>query len=291
MANLKGKSFERQVKDAFFRLQRFREGRHNKNDNFTHSLALQKKREMYLRDIAKYAEQNNFSGKLNKYISDPGNLKSMLKDRIENLSVKSAKDYVAGFSSMVKGLRDANIAVDKIADKVIKDIREEVKTMPKMHYRTDRAIENPIQLVRDLEKIDPSAAVLAQVQLETGFRTSEAYELVQNTDKYLQNNQVVGMIGKGNHMYPPKRISAYLVEKLKDMDKSLLISHIDYLKALKDVTEDEKTIAHDLRYTYAKNFMEEKLAQNVDFKQALREVSKQLNHSREEITKYYLNRA
>ncbi len=291
MANLRGSNFEKQVKDGFFRLQKFREGRHNKNDNFTHSLALQKKREMYLRDIAKHAKQNNFEGKLNKYISDPGNLRSMLKDRLEGLSAKSAKDYVAGVSSMVKGLRDANITIDKSADKVIKDIREEVKTMPKMHYRTERAIENPIQLVRNLEKIDTTAAVIAQVQLETGFRTSEAYQLVQNPDKYLQNNQVVGMIGKGNHSYAPKEISTYLAEKIKDFNKTTIVSHIDYIKALREATGDEKVVPHDLRYTYAKNLLESKLAQNADYKEALKEVSRELNHNREEITRYYLARA
>ena len=37
MANLKGGSFEKQIKDAFHRLEAFGVGRVDKNDNLTHS--------------------------------------------------------------------------------------------------------------------------------------------------------------------------------------------------------------------------------------------------------------
>ena len=37
MANLKGGTFEKQIKDAFHRLEAFGVGRVGKNDNLTHS--------------------------------------------------------------------------------------------------------------------------------------------------------------------------------------------------------------------------------------------------------------
>ena len=54
MANLKGGSFEKQIKDAFHRLEAFGVGRVDKNDNLTHSDKLAEKREMYLKDISDY---------------------------------------------------------------------------------------------------------------------------------------------------------------------------------------------------------------------------------------------
>ena len=44
MANLRGGTFEKQIKDAFHRTLALGEGRHMKEDNFTHSLALAQKR-------------------------------------------------------------------------------------------------------------------------------------------------------------------------------------------------------------------------------------------------------
>ena len=54
MANLKGGNFEKQIKDAFHRLEAFGVGRVGKNDNLTHSDKLAEKREMYLTDVSKF---------------------------------------------------------------------------------------------------------------------------------------------------------------------------------------------------------------------------------------------
>ena len=43
MANLKGGNFEKQIKDAFHRLEAFGVGRVGKNDNLTHSDKLAEK--------------------------------------------------------------------------------------------------------------------------------------------------------------------------------------------------------------------------------------------------------
>ncbi len=43
MANLKGGTFEKQIKDAFHRLEAFGVGRVGKNDNLTHSDKLAEK--------------------------------------------------------------------------------------------------------------------------------------------------------------------------------------------------------------------------------------------------------
>ena len=67
MANLKGGggNYQKQIKDAFLRLEAFGVGRVGKNDNLTHSDKLAEKRMMYLKDIADYFTSQNLTDKLN----------------------------------------------------------------------------------------------------------------------------------------------------------------------------------------------------------------------------------
>ena len=93
MANLRGGTFEKQIKDAFHRTLRFGEGRHLKNDNFTHSIALAEKREMYLKDFKEYLEQKGITeGKINQYMTKD-TIQDFIEQRTINLSPKSALDY------------------------------------------------------------------------------------------------------------------------------------------------------------------------------------------------------
>ena len=45
------------------------------------------------------------------------------------------------------------------------------------------------------------------------------------------------------------------------------------------------------RFTYAKNEFEKKVEEGVEYHQALREVSKELNHTREGMSCFYLSKA
>lgn len=49
MANLKGSNFEKQIRDANFRLAAFGEKRHGTNSHLTHSDSLRVKRDSYLK--------------------------------------------------------------------------------------------------------------------------------------------------------------------------------------------------------------------------------------------------
>ncbi len=289
MANLRGGNFNRQVKDAFCRLERFGEGRHGKTDHFTHSDGLAKKREMYLRDFKSFAEENNLTGKLNSWMGDQGTMREFMHERIADLSIKSAKDYVAGFNSMLKGLREANISVDRGADRAIDLMRHEIKSWAKEEHRIDRAFTNPGQIIQNLYQQRYESGVLAEVQRETGFRTSEAYELVNNPDKYIENNEIKGIVGKGNNVYITKTITNELIEKIQKVNE--LPSQNTYLNDIRQASCNPDAVAHDWRYTFAKEEMERLLANGKQYEEALKEVSKELNHHRAQITEYYLSRA
>jgi len=289
MANLRGGNFNKQVKDAFCRLERFRQSRHGKNDHFTHSGGLAKKREMYLRDFKSFAEENNLNGKLNNWMGTQSIMREFLSDRIGDLSLKTAKDYIAGFNSMVQGLREANISIDRDADRAIDLTRSEVKSWAKEEHRIDRAFTNIEQVIQNLYQKRFESGVLGEVQRETGFRTSEAYKLVENPKKYIENNQIKGIIGKGNHEYLPKTIPQELVEKIQQVET--LPSQNTYINDIREASNKNDVVAHDFRYLFAKEHMEKLLANGKQYKEALKETSKEMNHHRLEITQYYLARA
>jgi len=288
MANLRGGTFEKQAKDAFHRLLK-PTSKHGTNDHLTHSRALGAKREMYLRDFREFLKQNNYSVKMNDWMGDKSTMSEFLRDRIDGLSRKSAIDYVSGFSSMMKGLQEANVSIEKGGFRAVEQMRDAAKQMEKTDRRTDRAIENVDRAIDRLYSRDFGSGVLAEVQAKLGFRTSEAYELVQNFQKYHQNGVISGLKGKGNHVYVEKQISKDLIQRIKAVTE--LPSHDQYLKNIKEATGNTEAVAHDFRYTFAKTKYEELKQQGIPEKQALREVSRELNHHRESITKYYLKGA
>ena len=61
-----------------------------------------------------------------------------------------------------------------------------------------------------------------------------------------------------------------------------------YRKDLREVGVEQPK---DMRLTYAKTTFEKKIANGVEYRQALKEVSVELNHKRESMTLYYLARA
>lgn len=63
-----------------------------------------------------------------------------------------------------------------------------------------------------------------------------------------------------------------------------------YRNDISEATNNQHT-PHDFRYNYAVKEFETKIQNGTPYHQALKEVSEGLNHSREEMTHYYLNRA
>ena len=290
MANLRGGSFDKQVKDAFFRVLKFGEGRHLKEDNFTHSIELAKKRKMYLNDFKKYLEEKGINkGKLNQFLTEQ-NVRNFIEERTLNLHPKSSLDYTAGFNSLLKGLEQANVSIPAPINRdFLKEFREEFRSeMKQIEIESGRYIENVEQKLETLHDLRYESYVVAQVQLSTGLRVSEALEITQNFDKYYnpQSSELMGVIGKGNHEYSPKFIDDKLVLEIQKMEN---VPHYNtYRQDLKEVGINR---SHDFRVTFAKNSLQNKLEKGISYKKALKEVSKEINHFRPEMTEYYLNRA
>lgn len=287
MANLKGGSYKKQIKDGLYRLGAFGESRHNSNDHKTHSNKLQEKREMYLKDFASFLESKEIETKLNTAMSKE-NLKSFMSERLSDLAPKTALDYSAGFNSMLEGLKESNITIKEEANTYLRDLtnqnRQEFKNQD---YKKDRYINNLNEKIETLQENRYGSSVIAQIQIETGFRVSEAYEVVKDLKSYLrEDNKLVGIVGKGNHTYHDKEISHDLVSKIKNLEN--LPSYTTYTRDLTGVGIER---SHDIRLTFAVNTYSNLLNNGATVSEALFETSKELNHKREEITRYYLKRA
>jgi len=286
MANLKGGNFQKQIKDAFHRLEAFGVGRVGKNDNLTHSDKLAEKRLMYLKDIADYFISQNLEGKLNTLFTKD-NLDKFFNQRLEDLSIKTQENYLRGFSSMLKGLEQQNIYIplhyeDKdFFDDRVKTIKDQAETIIENRY-----IDNVDLIIQNLYEDRAITGLIAQCQYDLSIRQEEAFELVSNPLKYIQNGCVENLIGKGNHIYERKEISSLELELklLKNQEK--LISKTTYYNDLQkyDIS------SHDFRFTSARDKFEEKLNRGISEKEAKLQISEILNHKREAITDYYLKR-
>jgi hypothetical protein len=284
MANLRGGTLNKQVKDAFHRMESFGVKRHGSNDHLTHSDGVANKREMYLRDFKNFMENNKIDGKLNQAIT-PDNMDKFLDQRMGNLSRTSREDYARGFSSMIQGLQESNVSVN-LDKNYFNNIVTEIKLMPVEDVITGRAIKDVDHVIKGLYSARYESGVIAEIQL-LGFRISESMELIKHPDKYISNGEIIGLIGKGNHAYEPKEISPQLVAKIALAEN--IPSQSTYRNDLSDVTDNQHT-PHDFRYSYANREYHSKIEDGIEYHQALREVSEGLNHSRESMTLYYMKR-
>jgi len=292
MSNLKGASFDKQIRDARSRLNAIGQKRYLKEDHLTHSVELAKKRAQYLQDFRQFIEQKGITeGKLNTYMTQE-NVTQFLQQRIVNLSPKTQLDYITGFSSLLQGLQEANVTLPiENPSESLKELRTQARELFKeQSYQTGREIKDLGQKLEQLRLTRFESYIVARTQAELGLRVSEAYELVKNFDKYYNKaeNIIEGLKGKGNHIYNPKQISKELAKEIKQIEKENIPSYSTYMRDLKSVGIEK---SHDFRVTYAKQELIQKLEQGKEYKEALKEVSQEINHHREEITTYYVKRA
>ena len=290
MANLKGSTFEKQIKNALIRLNAKGTKRFGTNSRLTHSNALMQKREMYLRDFANYLSSKGIDqGKLNNYFKEE-HVSDFLNERLSELSPKTVLDYVTGFNSMLHGLEQTRVSVDQNIHNVLKEYTADYRAefnQTKDNYETGRAIEDTNSFISNLQEIRESSSIIAELQLETGLRVSEALEVARNFQDYYNsaNSSLEGITGKGGQEYYPKEISPELAYKLSNLEQ--VPSYSSYYNDLKEL--DHKP--HDLRITYAQETYNQLKEQGYSHKEALKLTSQELNHHRESITLYYLARA
>ena len=285
MANLKGGSHDKQIRNALMRMEKFGASRHNTDSKGIHSEAVFKKREMYLNDFKKFAENNNLNGKLNTLMTNE-NIQNFLNTRLENLSANTSEGLLRGFSAMVDDLRSKNISISVDRDIFNKKVLE-VKNNDTSQPRLNRAVDNPKEVIGKLYDKHYHSGVMAEVQNQLGFRISEAEALTKSLDSYLDRdtNTITGITGKGGQEYQSKEISKELIAKIEAIDKK--VSQSTYMADLKT----EEITSHDFRYSFAVNTYNEQIEQGKSHREALLYTSNEMNHHRGDITSFYLKRA
>ena len=283
MANLKGSTFDKQIKNAKIRLEARGQSRHNKKDeHLTHSNALALKRDSYLKCFAEYAASlNSLQNKLNQYMTNEI-IANFLQEKTENMSLKSAINFTRGFSAMLTGLQNTGITVEadkELFNTVVSHLKDSKQPIQKTYNREIEKLQDVLNVVSIKS---PSAGAIATIQAKIGLRVSEARELLNNSQKYLTSkNTIANLKGKGNHTYESIAISKEMYNLIKN---NQAISYQEYRKILKELNIK----SHDFRYTYVHTRMEE-LVKSMPYKEALLKVSQEINHKRAEITTYYLS--
>jgi len=174
----------------------------------------------------------------------------------------------------------------------ISSIRKEAQEVLERSQLT-RAYENPQALINAVK--DPLFRLVAQSQLEGGFRVSELNHLSQKN--FLENNTFLVISGKGglDREVPLSEKTYNALKELAlhpnlengkfgfDMDK--------YRNALKQAALDSKqeyTGSHGLRWNFAQYKFFEFQQKGYGYEQSLKQVSELLGHHRADITKHYL---
>lgn len=288
MANLKGATFQKQVRDANFRLAAFGKQRNGTNSNRTHSDATRVKRDGYLKDFKEYAEEQEIDGKLNELMTEE-NISSFLEQRLESISSFSAQeDYIRGWSGLVQGLEQSNITVNLdrgFFNEMVTSYKEDAIDRGET-FGEPKPITTDYHPTEVIGELTYPLNVIAQVQYETGFRVSEAYALINNLEKHIDELKIRGIKGKGGQAYQSKIISLELklmLLKLQAQQRKLPVQSTYYRHLQKfDMA------SHDLRAFYAKELYEKKREDGLTHKEACLLVSKEINHHRIQITEYYL---
>lgn len=282
MANLRGSSLDKQIKDAYCRLGAIGVKRHGGNDHKTHSIALNDKREMYINDFRAYLGED-YNGKLNQAFT-VDIMESFLADRLSDLSQKTAQNYISGFSSMLDGLREANIDIP-LTHEDMQGFKEDYRDIHDIGVPSIRGVDNPTDTISKLYERDYHTGLVADIAYNLGLRASEAIELAAHPDKYFQDGYMVGLVGKGGQEYPAKEIPFDIIKNMTEEYEPKSYDTIN--RNIKDIADCS---LHDFRYEFAKSKMDEYLESGFEYKEALTMVSEEMNHHRAEITAYYLKR-
>jgi len=284
MANLKGSDFNRQKRDANFRLAAFGQKRNGTGSHKTHSEALRVKRDRYLSDFKKFAEEKELDGKLNELMNE-ANLSEFFENRLDGMSFSSQEDYLRGWSGLVQGLQQSNITIGidgNFFDGLVSSYKDGSENIGALQI--DPSII-PSEVIAQLPDV---SAIIAQLQYETGYRINEAYSVINDIENYLMDLKLKAVQGKGGQQVREKIISLELRLMLLKLQKenSRIPHRTTYYRHLQIFGMR----SHDFRAFYTKELYAKKREEGLSHVQACRYVSIEINHRRIVIVEYYLSK-
>ena len=181
----------------------------------------------------------------------------------------------------------------------IQDVRREASEVLDKTIET-RAYDDPKSLISALSNDDYK--VVASIQHESGARINEVWQIERNdlkgmkldpyTKEFMGFVEVTGKGGKEREIAVSidtyKSIESIIQEKGNmEFDKD------EYRNSLKEAAElsgQDYTGSHGLRWNFAQERMEELQGTNMTYEERLQEVSWEMGHERADITEHYLAR-
>lgn len=284
MANLKGSSFAKQIKNALIRIDARGTKRtgNARFDGLAHSHATLAKRKQLLNDFANYSTNCYYEEKLNKLMT-PEIIHGFLIKCVKTMSLSSKENYIANFSALVKGLRFKNIAIPEKTDyEFFQRCKDEMGRPDSKIFKTGRYI-NQHKKDTMINKLPKRSQVVAEIQFKLGFRASEALEIANHPDKYLIGLNITGVKGKGGQIYPQKFVTKEFAELIQS---NISISRSTYYRDQRQALNGENR-PHDLRLSYIVNLYDNLRDAGVGHTDSMLKSSKESNHHRTHTTGSY----
>lgn len=284
MANLKGSSFAKQIRDALIRLdargtKRIGDARF---DGLAHSHAVLEKRKQILEDFSRLFDIERVNEKLNLLMT-PELISQFLLERTSGMALSSIENYIANFSALVKGLRYKNITIPEETDyEFFQKLKDQLGRPDPNVYQTGRYMdENTVQTM--LDRLPHRSRVVALIQYKLCFRASEALLITNSPEKYLVNLTIAGVKGKGGQVYPDKLVDSELAEMIRS---ALQISRSTYYRDQRKALQG-KNRPHDLRLSHICDLYDSLRDSGESHEQSMSKASKASNHHRSSVTGGY----
>lgn len=284
MANLKGSTFEKQIRDALIRLdargtKRIGDARF---DGLAHSHAVLEKRKQILENFAQFLYGKGFSEKLNNAMI-PKTIAQFLQERTAMMALVTIENYIANFSALIKALRLKNITINENIDYEFFQREKDKLGRPDTNaFQTGRYMdEDAVQEM--LNRLPHRSRVVAIIQYKLCFRASEALLITNNPDKHLLGLTISKVKGKGGQVYPEKTVdtdTANIIRSAKPISRSTY--YRDQRKALQG-----KNRPHDLRLSHICDLYDSLRNAGEPHEQSMLKASKASNHHRPSTTGGY----
>lgn len=284
MANLKGSSFVKQIRDALIRLDARGTKRtgNARFDGLAHSHAVLEKRRQILEDFSRFLSCEMFAGKLNQLMT-PELIAMFLQQRTDMMVLSTIENYIANFSALVKGLRFKNISIPEKTDfEFFQRLKDQLGRPNPNIFQTGRYMdEDAVQEM--LNRLPYRSKVVATIQFKLCFRASEALLIANNPLKYLINLTITDVKGKGGQVYPDKLVDSELAELIHS---ALPISRSTYYRDQRKALQGRNR-PHDLRLSHICDLYDSLRDSGESHEQSMTKASKASNHHRSSVTGGY----
>ncbi|MCL4432166.1 MAG: hypothetical protein M1300_07590 [Epsilonproteobacteria bacterium] len=285
MANLKGSTFEKQIKDALIRIdargtKRIGEARF---DGLAHSHAVLEKRKQILEDFTRFLDAEGFIEKLNSAMT-PEIIAQFLQERTAMMALVTIENYIANFSGLVKSLRLKNITIPVKTDyEFFQRLKDQLGRPNPNIFQTGRHM-NGDTVRAMLDRLPHRSYIVALIQYKLCFRASEALLIANNPDIYLSSNLIIsGVKGKGGQFYPEKTVDQDIANMIRS---AVPISRSTYYRDQRKALCG-KNRPHDLRLTHICDLYDSLRDAGEPHMQSMLKASKASNHHRPSTTGGY----